>query len=142
MIIRIEKNDWFLRLRCFGKIAIKIRLWCKIKVSVTCKNIQLYNYIYIRERERERERWPTVVEGDAKAPFSIATTSRHWGRRYLFPWIDPLTLNPYFIMMGVNQGGIKHHFFYLSYDSARDWTQVSWTIGEHFNQYANKPVIL
>ena len=32
----------------------------------------------------------TVVEGDQKAPFSIATTPRCRGRRYSFPWIAPL----------------------------------------------------
>ena len=29
----------------------------------------------------------TVVEGDQKAPFSIATTPRSSGGRYSFPWI-------------------------------------------------------
>ena len=29
----------------------------------------------------------TVVEGDQKAPFSVATTPRCRGRRYSFPWI-------------------------------------------------------
>ena len=32
----------------------------------------------------------TVVEGDQKAPFSLATTPRCWGGRYSFPWIAPL----------------------------------------------------
>ena len=32
----------------------------------------------------------TVVEGDPKAPFSIATTPRCWGRRDSFPRIVPL----------------------------------------------------
>ena len=32
----------------------------------------------------------TVVEGDQKALFSIATTRRCWGERYFFPWIAPL----------------------------------------------------
>ena len=31
-----------------------------------------------------------VVEGDPKAPFSIATTPRCKGGRYSFPWISPL----------------------------------------------------
>ena len=31
-----------------------------------------------------------VVEGDQKAPFSIATTPRWRGGRYSFPWIAPL----------------------------------------------------
>ena len=33
-----------------------------------------------------------VVEGDPKAPFSIATTPRSRGGRYSFPWIAPLYL--------------------------------------------------
>ena len=32
----------------------------------------------------------TVVEGDSKAPFSIATTPRCRGGHYSFPWIAPL----------------------------------------------------
>ena len=34
----------------------------------------------------------TVVEGDQKAPFSIATTPSCWGGRYSFPWIAPIYL--------------------------------------------------
>ncbi len=34
----------------------------------------------------------TVVEGDQKAPFSIATTLKYKGGRYSFPWIAPLYL--------------------------------------------------
>ena len=39
----------------------------------------------------------TVVEGDQKAPFSIATTQRCRGGRYSFPWVAPLypTYIPY-----------------------------------------------
>ena len=32
----------------------------------------------------------TVIEGDQKAPFSIATIPRCRGERYSFPWIAPL----------------------------------------------------
>ena len=32
----------------------------------------------------------TVVEGDQKAPVSIATTPRFRGGHYSFPWIAPL----------------------------------------------------
>ena len=52
--------------------------------------------------------WPTVVEGDLKAPFSIATTLRFSGGCYSFSWIVPLTLDPYLIMLSVKQGGIKY----------------------------------
>ena len=32
------------------------------------------------------------------------------GRRYSFPWMAPLTLDLYLIMMRVKQVGIKYHF--------------------------------
>ena len=59
----------------------------------------------------------TLVEGNSKAPFSIATTPRCGGGCYSFPWITPLTLDPYFIMPIVKQGGIKYHFLSLWYDT-------------------------
>ena len=46
-------------------------------------------------------------EGNPKAPFSIATTPRYRGGHYSFPWIPPLTLDSYLIMLSVKQGGIK-----------------------------------
>ena len=75
----------------------------------------------------------TIVEGNPKAPFSIATTPMCRGRRYSFPGLLYFTLDPYLIMLSVKQGGIKYHFFesvwldhFLSrYDSTWDWTQVS-----------------
>ena len=57
----------------------------------------------------------TVVEGDPKVPFSIATTASCSGGRHSFPWIAPLTLDPYFIMLSVKQGGIKYNFLSLWY---------------------------
>ena len=53
----------------------------------------------------------TVVEGDPKAPFSIATTLRFRGGCYSFPGLLHFTLDPYLIMLSVKQGGIKYHFF-------------------------------
>ena len=38
-------------------------------------------------------------------------------------------------------GSIKYHFLSLFYDSTSDWTLVLWTIDEHFNHYANGPVL-
>ena len=46
-----------------------------------------------------------IVEGDQKAPFSIATAPRCRGGCYSFPWIDT-----YLILLSVKQGGIKYHF--------------------------------
>ena len=33
-------------------------------------------------------------------------------------------------MQSIKQGGIKYYILSLSYDSTRDWTQVSRAIGE------------
>ena len=68
----------------------------------------------------------TIVEGNPKAPFSIATTPMCRGGRYSFPGLLYFTLDP-----SVKQGGIKYHFLSLWYDSTWDWTQVSRAIGEH-----------
>ena len=65
----------------------------------------------------------TLVEGDPKAPFSIATTPRYREGRY--------SIDPQLIMLSAKQGGIKNHFLSFWYDSTWDWTPVSRTIGEH-----------
>ena len=48
-----------------------------------------------------------MVEGNQKAPFSIATTPKCRGGRYSFPWIAPLYTRTYLILLNVKQGGIK-----------------------------------
>ena len=45
---------------------------------------------YCLEIVKSKLKLATVVEGDQKAPFSIATTPRRRGGRYSFPWIAPL----------------------------------------------------
>ena len=65
----------------------------------------------------------TIVKGDLKAPFSIATTPRCRGGRYSFPGLLYFTLDPYLIILSVKKGGIKYHFLSLLYDSTCDWTQ-------------------
>ena len=76
----------------------------------------------------------TIVEGNPKAPFSIATTPRRRGGRYSFPGLLYFTLDPYLIMLSVKQGDIKYYFLSLWYDSTWDWTQVSRAIGKHSNR--------
>ena len=44
------------------------------------------SYIYTSEGS-----WLTVIEGDPKPPFSIATTPKCWGRHYSFPLIVTFT---------------------------------------------------
>ena len=62
----------------------------------------------------------TIVEGNPKAPFSIATTPMCRGGRYSFPGLLYFTLDLYLIMLSVKQGGIKYHFLSLWYDSTWD----------------------
>ena len=45
---------------------------------------------------------PTVVEGDQTADFSIATTPRFKGGRYVFTWIAQFTLDLYLILLFTN----------------------------------------
>ena len=63
----------------------------------------------------------TLVEGDPKAHFSIATSLRCGGRHYSIPWIAPtLLFDPHLIMLNAMQGGLKYHFLSLWYDSTRE----------------------
>ena len=57
----------------------------------TDRHTHTHVYIYIY--------WPTVFEGDPKAPFSIAATQRCRGRCCPFLWNAPLTIDPYLIML-------------------------------------------
>ena len=90
---------------------------------------EIYDNFYI-----SKVKLATIVEGNPKAPVSIATTPRCRGGRYSFPGLLYFTLDPYLIMLSVKQGGIKYHFLSLWYDSTWDWTEVSRAIGEHSNR--------
>ena len=48
------------------------------------------NIRYILWVSQISKRLVTLVKGDPKAPFSIATTPRCRGGRYCIPWIAPL----------------------------------------------------
>ena len=58
-------------------------LFCE-PMSLFSSCIYIYIYIY------SKVKLATVVEGDQKAPFSIATTPICSGGRYSFPWKAPL----------------------------------------------------
>ena len=62
--------------------------------------IEILQYIYIYIYISKKVKLATLVEGDPKAPFSIATTLRCRGGRYSFPGF----LYPYLIMLSVKQG--------------------------------------
>ena len=86
-------------------------------------NIYIYIYIYILISLI----YYSIVKGNPKGPFSVATTLRCWGGCYSFPWIAPLnpwyipttsfpgllhfTLDTYLIKLSVKQGDIKYHVF-------------------------------
>ena len=53
-------------------------------------SLQLNYFIWFSELNISKVKQATVVEGDQKAPFSIATIPRCEGGRYYFPWIAPL----------------------------------------------------
>ena len=55
----------------------------------------------------------TLVEGDPKAPFSIATTPRCRGGRYSFSGRFHFTLDAHLMMLNAKQVGIKYHFLSL-----------------------------
>ena len=62
----------------------------------------------------------TFVEGNPKAPFSIATTQGVGEGTTPFLGLLYFTFDPYLIMLSVKQGGIKYHFLSLWYDSTWD----------------------
>ena len=74
------------------------------------------------------------------ALFSIATTPRCWEGATPFPWLLHFILNPYLILLSINQGGIKYHFPSLWYNVTCDWTQISRTIGKHSTHFV--PLLL
>ena len=91
---------------------------CFIRWSIVSNFFFFYRNNSDEKKKQLKSRWKKVtlaivVEGDPKAPFSIATTPRCRERHYSFPWIAPLYLDLYLIMLSVKQGGIKYHFLSL-----------------------------
>ena len=54
----------------------------------------------------------TLVEGDPKAPFSIAITPNVGEGATPLPGLLHFTLDPYLIVLSAKQGGIKYHFIF------------------------------
>ena len=76
-----------------------------------------------------------VVDGEPKLPFSIATTLKCRGGRYSFPWIAPLY--PWYVPYNaeLSKEISSTIFLCLWYDSTRNWTPVSRTIGKHSTHF-------
>ena len=75
----------------FNGISISHWLFnAKIRFIYKCLIIIITICGYDYHLTEDRYKLATVVEGDPKAPFSIATIPRCRGGRYSFPWIAPL----------------------------------------------------
>ena len=98
-------------------------------ISITCsefinldKQFVLLTKLFCTHSYIVSKKLATLVEGDLKAPFSIATTIRCRVVTTPFPGLFYFTLDPYLIMLSAQQSGIKYHFLSLWYDSTWDWT--------------------
>ena len=76
-----------------------------------------FHCFYQGEYIQKKVKLATLVKGDPKAHFSIATTTRCRGCASPFLGLLYLTLDPYLIMLSVKQSSIKYHFLSLWYDS-------------------------
>ena len=65
-----------------------------------------------------------LVEGDPRAPFTIASTQSVGEGVTFFHELLHFTLDPYLIMLGVKQWDIEYRFLSLWYDSTWDKTEV------------------
>ena len=62
----------------------------------------------------------TVVKGDRRLPFQQLLQRGVGEGATPFPGLLLFTLDPYFIVLSVKQGGIRYHFLSLWYDSTAD----------------------
>ena len=75
----------------FYMVAQKSQNGLNSQVSVKWSAIVRYwNSTFVKSSKSKKVQSAIVVGGDAKSPFSIATTQRCGGGRYYFPWIAPL----------------------------------------------------
>ena len=76
------------------------------------KMLDTNNMNMIEARHISKVKLATLVEGDTKTPFSIASTGVGEGATP-FPGLLHFTLDPYLILLSIKQGGIKYHFLSL-----------------------------
>ena len=134
-------GDWVSRLRVKDKVVLSVTICIHLSIYTfglfffkeahMCVYMSVYIFIYSKLANC------SLVKGNPKASFSIATTSRYRRGCYFFPWTAPLTLDPYLILLSVKHGGIKYHFLSLWYDLTWDWTLVCQTIGKHSTHYTS-----
>ena len=79
----------------------------------------------LKMNETVKEKLMTVVEGDSKAPFSLATTPKCTEGATLFTGLLQFTLDMCLIMLCVKQGSIKYIFLSLTFNSRSSQTSLS-----------------
>ena len=79
----------------------------QVDMPLKSVNSILYNRKYVNV---SKVRSATIVEGNTRAPFSLLTTPRCKGG-HIFRELLHFILDLYLIMLSVQQGGIKYHFF-------------------------------
>ena len=81
----------------------------------------------------------TVVEGDSKAPLSIATTPRCWEGAAPYPGLLHFTLDPYLIVLiKAASSTIFFFFFFFFFMFGMTLPGIEpQTIGEHSDHCAN-----
>ena len=81
---REREREWVRERERERERSVSAVILCFESLSFLSPSLYIYIYIY------KLVKLATVVEGDQKTPFSIATTPRCRGGCYSFPWIAPL----------------------------------------------------
>ena len=82
----------------------------------------------------------TLVKGDPKAPFSIATTPRWRESVTPFPGLLHFILDLYLIMLSVKQGHTKYHFWVFGMNQPGIEPWYSGPLGNSLKKEQNKQV--
>ena len=87
------------------------------KVHLVFLNILFLIFSVVKWLTSKKVKLATVVESVSKAPFRLLLHQDVREGATPVPGLLHFTLDPYFIMLSVKQGGIKYHFLSLWYDS-------------------------
>ena len=125
--------------RSRDELTSEILLWTRHMAEQKQDDQLEYTYsscVRIRDvaQKTGQRRWTIGRSGERGSWISVLA-ARHRGvgeGATPFPGLLHFTLDPYLIVLGAKQGGIKYHFLSLWYDSTWDWTPVSRIIGEFF----------
>ena len=102
-------------LNCISNISymggiLQVKYICLIIISIKLEYQKPYNWRKLFVLHQYKVKLMTLVEGDPKALFSIATP-RCRGASTPFFGLLHFILDPYLIMLSVKQGGYKYYFW-------------------------------